>query len=267
MTILSDRRIIVLSGTDTIALLERTVTNSVSDWQDGEIRFGALLTPQGKIIADFLALRTVDGVWIDTHADAAEDLAKRLKMFRLRSSVSIDVSAGQAVSMDDNGLADPRSALLPKRTYLQTDSSTAEHGHTPPSVSLGIPQWGADYRAAEVFPTDVNLDLLGGIDYKKGCFVGQEVASRMKRRGSVRKRTVGISLTSGAVAPGDIVQSGETKLGEITSVDGDHALARLRIDHLAKMGALEISSEDAKGYVTDSDWLRTEMDGHRADVG
>ena len=176
------RAIVTLDGLDTLALLERTVTHTVKDWSAGEARYGALLTPQGKIIADYIAVRTATGVYLDVHEDAADDLMKRLKMFRLRADVQIERDLESYIARGATGIADPRSEGLGHRLRV-TGVATEIEDLQPIMIASGIPEWGRDYRAAEVFPTDVNMDVMHGIDYKKGCFVGQEVASRMKRRG------------------------------------------------------------------------------------
>ncbi len=232
---LPNRVVLRLSGPDTLALLERTVTQGVADWAAGDIRFGALLTPQGKVLADYLATRTGDGVLLDVHEDAADNLMKQLRLFRLRLAVEIARADELAVIASETGAPDPRSSGLPKRLIRPAAEVAAKadaaHYHAL-RIALGVPEWGADYRAQDVFPTDVNIDLMGGIDYHKGCFVGQEVASRMKRRGRIRKRTVlveGDDLEPGAEIIGDGV------IGEITSVDdsGQTALARIRLDRYA----------------------------------
>jgi len=229
-----NRAILRLTGPDTLALLERTVTHKVADWREGEMRYGGLLTPQGKVIADYLAKRTADGVLIDVHEEAADDLLKRLKMFRLRSAVEIVRDEGLAAVSDKSGDDDPRSLKLFWRDIVPAGSVS---GDVDPAtwdtarIKAGVPEWGADYRAAEVFPTDINMDLMAGIDYRKGCFVGQEVASRMKRRGKIRKRTVRVTGT-GLARSAPILAAAE--VGSVTSVDatGEHGLALVRLDRV-----------------------------------
>ena len=257
---LPSRSILVLSGPDALALLERTVTHTVADWAQGEARYGALLTPQGKIIADYIAHRTAEGVQIDVHAEAAEDLLKRLKMFRLRSAVEIERDEGLVSAAGPAGAPDPRGAVLPRRAIVPA-SEAAEPlpGWDALAIAAGVPEWGRDYRTAEVFPTDINMDLMGGIDYKKGCFVGQEVASRMKRKALIRKRTVrarGIGL-----APGAEVRAGESLLGTVTSaVEGD-GLALLRTDRFAKavQAGEPVTLGGAPAEIDRAPWLAAEL--------
>jgi len=256
---LPNRAIIRLSGPDMLALLDRTVTHSVDNWNTGEMRYGALLTPQGKIIADYLAMLSLDNIYLDVHADAADDLEKRLRMFRLRSDVRIERLTDDVVT--EGSWADVRSAKLPRRAI----SPKAEIGLDMPEdewhalrIAAGVPEWGADYRAAEVFPTDVNMDVMGGIDYKKGCFVGQEVASRMKRKGKIRKRTLpvhGAGLEAGA----DILA--EAPIGQVTSVAGDSGLALIRTDRLvaAETAGIALTCLGQPVTIDRPSWLDLEL--------
>lgn len=255
-----NRAIISLKGPDTLALLERTVTHTVGDWQADGLRYGALLTPQGKVIADYLALRVADGVLVDVHADAAEDLMKRLKMFRLRSAVEIALDPGLAAMPSETGLSDPRGSALPLRTIGPAGGAVMPDAQWDAlRVAAGVPEWGRDYRAAEVFPTDINMDVMGGVDYRKGCFVGQEVASRMKRRGKIRKRTARIS--GAGVATGLPVMAG-AEIGTVTSAaPGGEGLALIRLDRfqkaMAEGAALTCNDQPATLHVPV--WLDAEL--------
>lgn len=224
-----DRAVLRLSGPDVFALLERTVTHTVENWAEGEIRFGALLTPQGKIIAEYLALNRAGEILLDCHESAIADLAKRLKMFRLRADVTIEIAADLRSVTGE--LTDPRSAQLPGRNIV-TESEVVgpfSNWHVA-RIAAGVPEQGSDYGSAEVFPTDVNMDHMGGMDYKKGCFVGQEVASRMKRKSTIRKRTIALNCIK--LHAGDDVRCGGL-IGAVTSVEGDQGLALIRLDRLA----------------------------------
>lgn len=257
---LPNRSILVLSGPDTLALLERTVTHTVADWAEGDARYGALLTPQGKVIADYIAHRTAEGVQIDVHADAAEDLLKRLKMFRLRSAVEIVRDEALVSAAGAEGAPDPRGASLPRRRVVAAGAVTETlPGWDLLAMEAGVPEWGRDYRAAEVFPTDINMDLMGGIDYKKGCFVGQEVASRMKRKVLIRKRTVRVRGSDLAV--GADVRAGESLLGTVTSAVDGEGLALLRTDRYAKsvQAGETVMVNAAPAEIDGPPWLMAEL--------
>ncbi len=255
-----NRSILVLDGPDTIALLERLVTNNTGNWQPGEARYGALLTPQGKVIADFVAHRIDTGALLDVATNAIGDLSKRLKMFRLRAKVEIDVDGKLAAAITDDGVPDPRSAALPQHRIVEAGSvpemSQAEWDAI--RIPAGVAECGSDFVGAEVFPWEINMDRQGGVDLKKGCFVGQEVVSRTHRRGKLRKRTV--------VIEGKNLQSGQevtagAPVGEITSATDTHALARLRTDRLAKaLQAGETLSVDGQPVQhIKTDWLEEEL--------
>ena len=255
---LDHRAVLSLSGPDTITLLERLVTHPTDNWAPGDTRYGALLTPQGKVLSDYLALRTAEGVLLDTSKSYVADLAKRLKMFRLRSRVEIevleDVFVVAGLEAADAGIRpisgaqyvylDPRYPGGRLRGLATKESWAAWYGYHPAEwsrpmdayhadrITHGIPEQGFDFEQADVFPADINMDVLGGVALNKGCFVGQEVVSRMHRRGKIRKRTVPVDITAGSVQPGDPILA-PASIGEITSVEGSQALARLRVDRLS----------------------------------
>lgn len=260
---LPHRAILRLTGPDTLALLERTVTHTVGGWPEGQMRYGALLTPQGKVIADYLALHLGSGVLIDVHEDAADDLLKRLKMFRLRAAVEIvrDETLVPVISLE--GVPDPRSPKLPRRMIrpaAETEDSLP--GWDALAIAAGVPEWGRDYRAAEVFPTDINMDLMNGVDYRKGCFVGQEVASRMKRKGLIRKRTV--RLRGSALEAGAEVRAGAGVIGTVTSAAGSEGLALIRTDRFAKsiVAKEAVTVKDAPAEIDGAPWLIAEVKAH-----
>ena len=257
-----NRTVISLKGPDTLALLERTVTHKVADWTEGEMRYGALLTPQGKVIVDYLAKRIPDGVLIDVHADAADDLLKRLKLFRLRSAVEIAREDTMVATSHKGADDDPRSVALCWRDIepagpaaIRIDWDT----YNLSRIRAGVPEWGEDYRAAEVFPTDINMDLMNGVDYKKGCFVGQEVASRMKRKALIRKRTV--RITGAGLSKGTEVHAGPGLIGAVTSHQGEQGLALIRTDRWAKARAAgeSVTAGGAPAEILPAPWLEEEI--------
>ncbi len=260
---LPNRAILSLTGPDTITLLERLVTNDTSDWAPGTTRYGALLTPQGKILADYLAVRTADGVLLDVDKTEVEALAKRMKMFRLRAEVEIDiledvfVVAGiedapegvRPISGAQHVYLDPRYPGGRLRGLATKESWAAWYGYHPAEwsrpineyhadrIANAVPEQGTDFGSADVFPSDINMDVLAGVALNKGCFVGQEVVSRMHRRGKIRKRTFRVDLSeAGAASPGDDIAA-PLPIGTLTSVEGTEALALIRVDRLVKAEA------------------------------
>ncbi|PWE17609.1 folate-binding protein [Marinicauda salina] len=247
LTALPDRAVIRITGADARSFLQRVITRGPEDLPDGGAIFSALLTPQGKILADFVIFDDGEGgLYLDTPASEAEALAKRLAMYRLRAKAEIAIDAELAVAAArGEGEAElktvahaiapaPRSAALGVRAIVTAGGPEDVDAYDAARIAAGVPEFGRDYGAGEVFSTDVNHDRLGGIDYRKGCFVGQEVASRMHRKGGVRKRTLRFALEGGSPEAGAAVTAGEKKVGEVTSAADGLALALVRVDRLAK---------------------------------
>lgn len=255
-TRLPNRAVLDASGPDTPDFLERLVTCRTDDMPVGEARYGALLTPQGKIIADFILQRTETGFLMDVAVEAREALRKRLTMFKLRAKVEIAMRDDLAVCLDEGGFADPRSEALPNRAFsTDLDAQPAGANYNTARIRAGIAEFGLDFAEADVFAADINMDMNNGIDFKKGCFVGQEVASRMKRRGTARRRT--LPVRAPGIEAGMSVM-GETPIGDVTSNEGDLGLARIRIDRLARADAVSIG--DAPAEILAPDWLDAETE-------
>lgn len=239
---LPDRAVVSVTGEDATKLLAGLVTNGPP--KAGAL-FSTLLTPQGKILFDFHIVANTRGYWFDIHGDAAEGFAKRLTLYRLRAKADIAVEPGMRVCVkeDADAAGDPSARMI-----LPADDATKPveiAQHEARRIAAGVPQWGADFESDDVFPMDVNYDLLAGVDYKKGCFVGQEVASRMKRKGSARKRTLIAKFNGAAPEKGTPIVAGGSTLGEIMSgVDGA-ALALIRLDRWEK--AMEAGDAVAAG--------------------
>lgn len=231
---LPGRAVLKVTGPDADSFLQGLITNGPP--ATGAC-FAALLTPQGKILFDFIVVRQLDGFLLDVAREAAQTLQKRLTLYRLRAKVeiAIDDTLGVAVGSGIQGeisYVDPRDQITARviaANATLSDLPGVSHPN-PTMIRHGIPEWGTDFGSDEVFLMDVNFDLLNGVDYKKGCFVGQEVASRMKRKGAVRKRTL-IAEFDGSPPPRDAaIMAGASTLGHMMSgVDGV-GLAPIRLD-------------------------------------
>ena len=229
------RTVLKLSGENLLPWLEGLVTNSLKS----DLTFTALLTPQGKIIADFFVTKTQTGVLMDTPHKFAPDLLKRLKMYKLREKIEIeDVSETHFVHAfwdeeNEEGFADPRVPALGRRLILDHQSPTAlnEEAYDAHRLSLGVPDSQWDFETVTTFPADAYMDILAGVDFKKGCFVGQEVVSRMKRMTTVKKRMRGI-LLDGPAGRGDKIMSGERVIGEVLHARGNSGIATVRLERL-----------------------------------
>lgn len=233
---LPDRAVISVVGPEARAYLQRVITAEMDTLDTGQCRPGALLTPQGKILADFMIFAEHDSVWLDVHANAADGLMKRLCLFRLRARAEIavheDLIPVWSKSRFEGSAPDPRLDGKIHRAIRTAGIAVAQSPLDAQEIVLGVPAFGRDYGEAEVFPTDVNLDIYGGVGWKKGCFIGQEVVSRMKRRGTIRKRSLPAVFAAAAPPSGTPVMAGAVTIGEITSSHDNYAIVRARLDRL-----------------------------------
>lgn len=250
IALLSSRSVLRINGPDSASFLQGVVTQNVERAAPGEALFSALLTPQGKILFDFIAWRVADGFLLDIDAGAADAAAKRLSMYRLRAKVEITPEPALAVGAawpdplsalpaEIAQVADPRAArlgwrLIGPRALVEGATGGAETFYDAHRLDLGVPAFGRDFASDEMFALDVGYDALNGVDYKKGCFVGQEVTSRMKRKGGIRKRPRIVTFESpDAAAKGTQVIAGDGAVGEILSARDGVAIALMRLDRLA----------------------------------
>ena len=246
---LEDRGVVSVTGADATGFLQGLLTNDVERLEPGQARYAALLTPQGKILFDMIVVRgpgEEPSYLIDCAGVQAAGLARRLGFYKLRAKVAIaDVSADRAVaafwgdeppSVDEGLLyADPRDPRLGWRAILPRPIAAAVGSERVGEyeglrIAVGAPKGGLDFAYADAFPHDANLDLLHGVDFDKGCYVGQEVVSRMKHRGTARKRIARVKLAGPAPAPGTPVLDRELAVGALGSSSGREALALIRLD-------------------------------------
>lgn len=233
-----DRTIISVSGETAGSFLDGLITNNL----DSDLTFTALLTPQGKIIADFFVHKKSDQEFlIETPEKFGKTLLMRLKMYKLRAKIDLaDVSDQYDVyalwdGEGDIGIEDPRNPKLGRRLLADRGALNLENNgvdYNAHRLSLGIPDSTWDFETEKMFAADANMDRLNGVDFKKGCFVGQEVVSRMHRKTEVRKRMGLVELTGPAQA-GDDLKSGGRTLGTLLYVNDHRAMALLRLDRIA----------------------------------
>ncbi len=230
-----------VAGPDAASFLHGLVTNDIEGLAVGDIRYAALLTPQGKILFDFLVFRLgQDEFQLDAPADKTADLVKRLGFYKLRAKVDIaDVSQDFAVVAGGSGApADPRDPALGGRGIVARADIPGEDGaaraaYDARRIALGVPQGGLDFPYGDAFPHDANMDLVNGVDFSKGCYVGQEVVSRMKHRAALRKRVVRVAFDGPAPAPGAAIVDGELPVGVMGASVGAQGLAMVRLDRVA----------------------------------
>ncbi len=264
---LTDRGVVRVGGPEARGFLQGLVTGNVVTLEPGEARWAALLSPQGKILFDFLMsvqrnADTGDAILLDVSRGMIPDLVKRLTIYRLRAKVEIsDQSAALGVvalygGAPGEGVRDsrhpdigarlilPLAKIEPQMLTFGGDAGLADYAAH--RIALGVPEGGVDFAYGDAFPHEADMDQLNGVDFKKGCFVGQEVVARMQHRGTTRNRVLKVVLEGAAPPPGAIVMSGDTRIGVMGSSAGAQGLALLRIDRAeeaAQAGQALVSGE------------------------
>lgn len=256
---LPHRSVISVSGADAETFLNGIITASTLDVRTGEFRYGGLLTPQGKMIADMLLTRAEDAILIDCAEAAAPAIVHRLTLMKLRAAVVVGHRADLGV-IAFTGSPDPRSPSAPRRSIEARTAPGDTGAYHAARIAAGLAEQGADFGADEVFPADINMDLVGGVDFRKGCFIGQEVVSRMKRRGTARRRTLSASVAPETPA-GTAILADDFEIGMLTSISGGAALARVRIDRLeeARAQGVAITAGGAPVTFASPSWLAGEL--------
>lgn len=271
-TFLKNRRIVSVSGPDASSLLEGLLTSGIPGPTPGSARYSALLTPQGKLLFAFLAVRgDTDGgdgdtILLDVDQVAAADLVKRLTFYRLRAKAEIgardDLSIIACWNTDAPPEAplsfrDPRLAALGYRaivdegkaeTVLSGYAQGSETDYEALRIGLGVAEFGHDFGSGDVFAHEACLDQFGGIDFDKGCYVGQEVVSRMHHRGTARSRFVPVAIVGETPPPDTPIEAGGRQIGTMGSALGDRGIAKLRLDRMQQ--ALAAGAEIVSGSAT-----------------
>jgi folate-binding protein YgfZ len=240
---LEDRAILTVSGPDAEHFLQNLITTDLSALRERAVLPGALLSPQGKILFDFLVSRAEDGAFrLECRADTADDLVRRLMLYRLRAKVDIAAATTPvAVVWDDANAPEDKPVLTDGRfkgaVFRRYDPPLPAADSAPADwdayrIGHGIAESGPDYALGDAFPHDVLLDQIGGVGFKKGCYVGQEVISRMQHRGTARRRVLVVRGERSLPAPGTEVSANGRAVGALGSVSGQDGLAVVRIDRV-----------------------------------
>lgn len=248
---LDNRALIDFSGPDAEHFLQNIITTDLANLHDGEALPGALLAPQGKILFDFLVSRRGEnGLRLECRADIADDFTRRLTLYRLRAKVDIvkqdqDVVAVEWENDSSRSKGDSSSSASGVRDRRFLNATVYRHHEAPlPSANTSLDDWtafrieegvaesGADYVLNDAFPHDVLFDQTGGVGFKKGCYIGQEVVSRMQHRGTARRRVLIARSTAPLPAPGGEISVNGRTIGTLGSVAGTTGLAVVRIDHV-----------------------------------
>ncbi len=233
---LSSRALIAVTGADARPFLHNLLTQDVEGLAPGDLRFGALLSPPGRLLFDLFVLGQEDGVLLDVAADRRDALLQRLSMYKLRASVEIAAEDRPVFAAwrdtPDGFLPDPRTPLLGGRRYGETTADATEADYEAHRLAVGVPDPTNDALPDKTYPIEADFDLLNGIDFAKGCFVGQETTSRMKRRGTIKNRMMPLAFDGPPPPFGAEVLKGDLRAGEVLSGRDGVAMALLRLDRL-----------------------------------
>ena len=257
--ILDDRCVIGLHGTDARSFLQGLITNDVDNLTADGALYAALLSPQGKFLHDFLLLELEDGLAIESDAARKDDLMRRLTMYRLRADVTIeDMSDRYRVAALWGGTpdiptgpnsarvyADPRLTDLGWRALVDSDSPSEElfggdwqlessDIYDALRIALGVPDGSRDLLIDKTFALEANFEELHGVDFEKGCYVGQENTARQKHRGAVRKRFMRVDIEGPPPPPDTPIMHGDREAGTMRSSVAQSGIAVLRLEQIEK---------------------------------
>ena len=247
--ILASRALIRLAGEAPLAFLHNLLTCEVAQLPAGQWTYGALLSPQGKIQHDVFVIHDGEQVFVDCSTSQRDALLQKLKLYRLRAKIEIAAEDTRAVAVGTNeGLAsaDPRVAALGLRAVVAANSLPVGHGYDAARLALGL----ADSEA--------NFDQWGGVSFTKGCYVGQEVVSRMQHRGTARSRILPLTGDGELPGRGSPIRSDETPVGEMLSSANQQGLALLRLDRLAAAAA-PLLTESVRIHIQKPDWMTADV--------
>ena len=268
IAVLSARAVLSVAGPEARRFLHNVVTADIEALNDGEARYSALLTPQGKILFDFFILADGERFLIDCAAGGAASLLQRLTLYRLRANVELKRQEDLAVAAAWDGevegegvvtYADPRVEgfgwrLIAAPQVLSRMANADQAAYDARRIATGLAD-AVDIGSAEVFPHEANLDQLGGLSFSKGCYVGQEVVSRMQHRGTARSRMVPVGI-DGEAGPGIAVTAGDRPIGMLLSVAGKDGLALIRLDRAetARQNGVAIMAGTAHLHLRHPTW-------------
>ena len=263
--VLQHRTLLTVAGADRAAFLQGLISNDIAKVTPERAIYASLLTAQGRFLHDFFIAAAGDAYWLDVEAARRDDLKRRLTMYKLRSKVTLEAPDDRTVvALDGPGagaafglpeapgsaaalaggvvFVDPRLAALGLRAIVPADglAAIAEAGFAPGELAaldraraaLGVPDGSRDLPVERALLLENGFDELNGVDWKKGCYVGQELTARMKYRALARKRLMPVRIAGPAPEPGAAVMLGDQEAGEIRSVHGDVGLALMRLDQV-----------------------------------
>lgn len=234
MQLRPDRAVLSIRGDGALAFLHNLLTCDVATLAQGAATYGALLSPQGKILHDLFVYNAGETVLLDCALEQRTALLQKLTLYKLRAKLEILARDDLEVVVGDEGFVDPRNAEIGSRFFAAAGSSTLGVGYDEARIKLGLADSVLDIGTNLLFPHEANFDVIHGVSFSKGCYVGQEVVSRMQHRGTARNRILPIFCTPTAPPKGSEIRSDEKLIGEVLSSVGQFALALIRTDRLAE---------------------------------
>ena len=239
----TDRSVIEVAGKDAVSFLQGIVTNDVENMQDGESRYCALLSPKGKYLFDFFVTRSDQVFLLDLASPRAGALEQRLSMYRLRAEVAIRTRDLQVIvgtgQVPENGMADPRDRRLGWRAltddpdqFLSGIGALARDAYEAARIDLAVPETGSDLLPDESYILEAGFERLNGVDFRKGCYVGQEVTARMKHKAELKKGLLRVLVEGEAPPAGTEIVADGKPAGRLNSTARGKGLAFLRFDRI-----------------------------------
>lgn len=250
---LTDRLVFMIAGDDAIPFLQGLITNDATKLAAGEPLYAALLSPQGKFLHDFFLIPHEGAILLDTNRERADDLLKRLNLYKLRSKVIITPQLGLSVmaswreqieTKDVTAITDPRMPALGTRLYgareaLEQIAISREHAnYEAHRIALAVPDGAKDMQYDKSLLLEFEFESLNGVSFSKGCYVGQEVTARSKFRGQVRKSIYAVESDAPLPPAGTPVMSSSNTVGELKSVSGLRGIALLHNEQLEKSAVI-----------------------------
>jgi folate-binding protein YgfZ len=295
--LLENRAILAVSGPDRRSFLQGLVSNDVEKVNQNAGRYAALLTAQGKYLHDFIMVEVGESIWLDVEAARLADLKRRLSIYRLRAKISLDEhprfcvaavfgnGALQAVGLPtepgaarpfDAGvvLVDPRLAALGARAILPretsrtvlTEAGLGEAGfdaYDRLRLSMGIPDGSRDLVLEKSILLEAGFDELNGVDWQKGCYIGQELTARTKYRGLIKRRLMPVSIDGPVPLPGATITADGREIGEMRSSRDELGLALLRLEPV--IAGKKLRAGEAGITPAIPGWMRLDSEGAAAE--
>jgi tRNA-modifying protein YgfZ len=261
-----DRAVLRIAGADSRHFLQNLLTADIDHLAPGAATYAALLSPQGKILSDLFVVAEADGFLLDCAASQKADLMKKLTLYKLRANVTLSDLADQTILVSPaalpGGWRDPRLSAMGWRGLADRVAAPSPD-YDAARIAAGLADSDADIGTNQLFPHEANLDQLGGVSFDKGCYIGQEVVSRMEHRGTARSRILPLALSAPAPLPGAEIRAGDKLVGTLLSSAGSRALGLIRLDRLAEAAA-PLLTDAVTIRVQKPAWVRYAVPGAEA---